>query len=55
MSNSLIVKWKYKGNIRDYMTLKQFETYITTGQQPSQTWWDADKKYLAIKKKKNKL
>ena len=51
MSNSLIVKSKYKGNVRDYMTINQFSTYISTGQQPLQTWWEVRNKWLAIKKK----
>lgn len=51
MSNLLIVKSKYKGNVRDYMTINQFSTYISTGKQPLQTWWELNKKWLEIKKK----
>ena len=53
MSVSLIVKSKYKGNVRDYMTINQFSTYISTGIRPPQTWWEVREKRLAIKKKKN--
>jgi hypothetical protein len=53
MPISLIVKSKYKGNVRDYMTLNQFATYISTGQVPPQTWKQVKEKRLAIKNKKN--
>ena len=51
MPVSLIVKSKYKGNVRDYMTINQFETYLTTGKQPLQTWPKKTKKSLAFKKR----
>ena len=50
MPVSLIVKWKYKWTIRDYYTLKQFETYINGGERPAQTWRETDTKRLANKK-----
>ena len=51
MSNLLIVKSKYKGNVRDYMTINQFVTYISTGIKPLQTWKEVNEKWLAFKKK----
>ena len=47
MSVSLLVKSKYKWTDRDYMTLKQFATYVKTGERPAWTRWDFKQKSVA--------
>lgn len=51
MCVSLIVKSKYKWSNKDYMTLKQFETYIKTGERPAWIWWELKWKSVAKYKK----
>ena len=51
MSVSLLVKSKYKWTDKDYMTLKQFATYLETGNRPAWTRWQFKSKSVAKNKK----